>query len=157
MAAPTTTARGTPTGRKLKDGFPSKIAFSRTPAMNIWEKTLGLPPVDGGDAIDTTTMLNTSVMTRWHQYLVDYGEFTVSGGYDPGLYDTAYDDVNVNQEITRYFADGSTIDFWGYIRRVEFAEASKGTFPEVTLTIVPTNEDNDGNEQAPVLTSVTGT
>jgi hypothetical protein len=65
--------------------------------------------------------------------------------------------INVNDEITVTFSDGSTLAFWGFLKSFEPSENTEGEQPEAEITIFPTNVDNSGAEQVPVLTSVAGT
>lgn len=53
------TTRSAPGGTKLGDGFSTKIAFAADADVSLWEKTVTPPGVDGGDAVDTSTMHNT--------------------------------------------------------------------------------------------------
>jgi len=161
MTAPSDTVRSAPSGIPLQDGYPTKIAFKTDPDICFWEKTVTPPAVDGGDPIDLTTMHNSAWVTRGPQSLLDLGEFQVTALYDPNLYDLAAITaqlVNVNTEITIHFPDGSTLAFWGYLRSIEPGSHERGTAPEVTLTIVPTNYDDANDEESgPVLTEVAGT
>lgn len=157
MAAPTVTARSAPAGLKLRDGYSTKIAFKRDPDVSFWERTVTPPGVDGGDEIDITTMHNSDWRTFSPRQLVTLTESTVSAAYDPALFSQILDLVNFNDEVTVHFPDGSTLAFWGFLKNFEPGENTEGEFPEATITIVPTNMDNSGAEQAPVLTSVAGT
>ncbi len=44
--------------RRLDDGYQTLIEFAENPAIKLWEKSVTPPGIDGGDAIDTTTMLH---------------------------------------------------------------------------------------------------
>ena len=63
MAAPAITARTTPAGIMLKDGYSTKIAFAADPDVSFWEKTVKPPGIDGGDGIEQTTMHNSAYRT----------------------------------------------------------------------------------------------
>lgn len=157
MAAPTPTARQTPTGLRLTDGHSTKITFARSPAISLWEITVKPPGIDGGDEIDTTTMHNVLWRTRQPRQLRTLTESTFTAAYDPNVYNTILSNLNVNDQITCRFPDGSTLAFWGYLKAFEVNDHTEGEQPEATVTIVPTNQDDDGAEQAPVMTSVSGT
>jgi hypothetical protein len=158
---PSATARGTPEGIPLRDGFAAFITFSEDATIEFFETAVGIPPIEGGDPIPTTTMHNTSVMTNVPQALYALEEFTIRAGYDPEVFDVFKDVtkiINKNQTITITFADGSTWAFYGYPRRIEAAQLEKGTFPECDITIMPTNVDpTDFSEQEPVFVDVPGT
>lgn len=159
MANPVTTARQTPAGIMLDDGYSTKIAFARQPNISLWEKTVGAPGMDGGDPIDTTTMHNVTWRVMRARSLKTLTEFTFTAAYDPNVYNTILNTL-INQEgsITVHFPDGSTLDFFGYLKMFEAPEHTEGEHPEATVTVVPTNYDPVANVEAgPVLTSVSGT
>lgn len=143
MAAPTATPRGTPPGFKMDDGFQSFITFEGLPQLNIWEKDVGVPGIDGGDPIETTTMHNEVYRTMAPRSLVTLTPFQVVAAYDPCAYDDLIAIVNIEKTVTVTFGDTSTLAFYGYLQTVEFAQMVEGEQPEVTLTIVPTNVDPD--------------
>jgi hypothetical protein len=157
MAAPTTTTRQTPSGIRLKDGYSTKIAFKRDPDVSLWEVSVKPPGIDGGDAIETTTMHNADWRTMAARQLQTLTDATTTAAYDPNIYTNVLQLININDEITVHFPDGSTLAFWGFLRSFEPGDNAEGTMPTATVTITPTNMDNSGAEQAPVLTSVSGT
>lgn len=160
MAAPATTTRIDPTdfGRKLADGYSTKIAFSVNPKIEFWEKTVGAPGTDGGDAIDTTTMFNSTWRTMAARSLKTLKEFTVTAAYDPEVMEQINAIINVEGSVTINYPDGSTYDFFGYLRDTDPDQLEEGTQPEMTLTIQPTNYDPvNCVEAAPVMTEVSGT
>lgn len=159
MAAPATTARTEPTGIKLENGYKTTIAFSNDPDVNFWEKTVQPPGWDGGDAIDTTTMHNDNLRTMAARALATLTESSLTVAYDPVVYNNIYDNLlNNNGSITVHFPDGSTLDFYGYLRTFEPQEMEEGAQPEANITIQPTNLDPANNvEEAPVMTEVAGT
>ncbi len=78
--------------------------------------------------------------------------------YDPVVYTDILALINAPGGVTVHFPDGSTLDFYGYIKKFEPAALKEGEQPEATVTIVPTNYDPANHvEASPVLTSVTGT
>lgn len=159
MAAPTTTARATPAGIKMDDGFSTVIAFSRDVDVSFWEKTVTPPGIDGGDAIETTTMHNDIWRTMAPRRLKTLTDASITVAYDPAVFTQILDNL-INQEgsITIHFPDGSTLDFYGYLKTFEPGENTEGEQPEATITIVPTNQDpTTGSEEPPILTSVAGT
>lgn len=159
MAAPATTVRGTPAGIKLKEGQGITIAFSRRATVSFWEVTIKPPGIDGGDAVEQTTQLNTTWHTTAPRVLKTLTEATVNAAYDPNVYNDILTYL-INQEgsVTVKFEDGSTLDFYGYLRTFEPEEHKEGEQPRASIAITPTNFDNVNKvEAAPVLTSVTGT
>lgn len=133
------TARQTPDGIMLRDGFSTKICPSSAPDIAFWEKTVKPFGVDGGDAIDITTMHNSV----WRQFaarqLKTATEFTVKAAWDPAVYDDIVSLTNVNQIYTIHFPDGSTEDVWAFLKTFTPSELQEGTHPEADITFVPTN------------------
>lgn len=162
MAAPTTTVRSAPPGKRLEDGYSSKIAFNRDPDANFWESLgggVGSPGIDGGDEIDISTMHNTVWRTFVARTLKTLTEFSVTALLDPIFYTECVNNL-INQEgsITRHFPDGSKVDFYGFLKSIEFDDFVEGEPPTVTLNIVPTNYDPVNRVEAgPVVTEVAGT
>lgn len=155
---PSTTTRQTPSGIKLDDGFSTKIAPAADPDVSFWEKTVQPPGIDGGDAIDTTTMHNITWRTMAPRALKTLTECSVTAAYDPNLYNSILSLINLETSWTVRFPDGSTLDFFGFLKNFEPQEHQEGEQPEANITIVPTNQDpTTGAEAAPVLTNVAGT
>lgn len=158
MSAPATTARQTPAGIKLDDGYQTKIAFAADPDVSFWEKTVKPPGLDGGSPIDTTTMHNTTWRTMAARALITLTESTVNAAYDPNVYNNILALINVEGAITVRFPDGSTLSFFGFLQKFEPNDNAEGEMPMAAVTITPTNYDPVGKvEAAPVLTSVAGT
>lgn len=157
MAAPVIGTRVMPTGVRLDDGYQSLIIFSAFNALRIWEKTVQPGALEGGDPIVTTTMLNECCETKAPQRLKGVDDIVVVAAYDPAAASTFWDMVNVPDNITVAWPDGSAQAQWGYVRRFEFSPLTKGEQPEVTLTIVVTNWDpNECVEACPVWAEGTG-
>lgn len=157
MAAPTPTARATPAGIKLKDGFRSLVTFALDTNIELWEKQVTPPGLDGGDSVEQTTMHNQTYRTFAPRSLRTLTEMKFTAAYDPQIYVSVLAAINREDTITVAFKDGSTVCFFGYLKNFEPGELVEGTQPEATCTIVPTNIDSSGVEQAAVLTSVAGT
>lgn len=157
-AAPSPTARVSPSGIRLDDGFRCVKTFATDPNIEIWEKGNKPPGWDGGDAIETSTMHNTEFRTMASRALKTLTESTVRFAYDPSCY-TAFEDlINLETTITDTFPDGSTLAYYGFLKDVEFDELVEGEQPEGTATIVPTNWDPVNRVEAgPALASVAGT
>jgi len=159
MTAPTASTRLTPTGIKLPDGYQSLITFSRDRDVSFWEKTVKPPGLDGGDAIDTTTMHNVLYRTFTSRSLQTMTDAATTVAYDPAVFSQILTNL-VNQPgvVTVAYPDGSTLAFYGYLRSFEPNELSEGAQPEASVTITCTNQDPvTGAEEAAVLTSVAGT
>ncbi len=157
-AAPSDTVRQTPSGIKLDDGFPTKIAFARDPDVSIWEITVKTVGYDGGEAIDTTNMHNQRYRTMAARALITLTESSIKFAYDPKFKGQIQNLLNQEGSITEHFPDGSKLSYYGYLRTVEFDDNAEGARPEGTATITPTNWDPVNRVEAdPVLTEVVGT
>lgn len=157
MASPSATARTTPTGIKLKEGYQVLHTFANAAGLVIYEEVVGLPSVDGGEPIefDDQFMAWEVVRPRGKKKQMPY---TIKGGYDPDLYNTILSIINSETTCTQTLPDGSTLASFGYLQKAEFEPLEKGKMPQVTLTIVPTTWDPTNRAvAAPVLTSVAGT
>lgn len=158
MAAPTPTARGTPAGIPLREGFHAKITLAANTTISFWEKTVDPPGLDGGPPIDQTTQFNTLYRTKWPRTLIDVNAINIpDAAYDPNLYTQVLTIINTNTVITVSFQDGSTLAFYGYLQSFNPNPQREGEQPSCSLVFVPTNMDSSYAEQAPVMTSVAGT
>lgn len=137
----TTTTRSTPVGVPLDDGYSTKIALANDPDISFWEKTVKPPGLDGGDAIDTTTMHNSTYRTFASRALSTMTDITITAAWDPQCYDSVLAQINVEQSITVHFPNGDRLDLYGFLRTFEPQDHVEGTHPEVNLTITPTNQD----------------
>lgn len=158
MAAPSPTTRATPSGRKLDDGYQALITFAADTDVSFWEKTVQPPGIDGGDAIETTTMHNSTYRTMAARALKTLTQSALTVAYDPKVYPQIVALCNVETTITVKFSDGSTLAFYGYLRTFEPDSMEEGSQPEATINISPTNVDpSSGAEAGPVYTAGTGT
>jgi len=158
MAAPTVTARVKPSGFKLPDGYRSTWAFALKPAIQLWEKTVKPPGVDGGAAIDQTTMHNDAWRTVAPRSLKTLTESSFKFAYDPDAYPDIIAMVNIQQSITCHEPDGSAIAIYGFLQKVEFDPLEEGKQPEGTATVTPTNYDPVNNiEAGPLFVPAAGT
>lgn len=159
MAAPTPTARSTPSGIPLRDGFSTLITCALDPDISFWEKEVQPPGRDGGDPIDTTTMHNTTYRTKAARSLIDLTDGTCTAAYDPAVSEQIDAIVNVETTWTVTHPDGSTEAFYGYLRTFTPQSHTEGSQPEAQLAWTPTNTDpaNSWVEAGPALASVAGT
>lgn len=141
MTAPTATPRGTPTGIPLKDGYQSLITFEDDPTIEFYEKSITPPGMDGGEAIDQTTMHNATYRVQRSRSLITLTEMTLTVAYDPAVYDAIEAIINVEQTITVTWGDGSTLAFYGWLRMFDPQEMEEGEQPEAEITVTPSNWD----------------
>lgn len=160
MAAPTVTARQLPPGGtyKLPDGFKTTYANAVYPAIQFFEMTVKPPGLDGGDAIQTTTMLNNKWRTYDHRHLLTLDESTITAAYDPDMYSQIILLINQTTSWTVHFPDNSSLAFYAFAQKFEFQELKEGEMPLVNITIRPTNWDPTNFVEAdPVYTPASGT
>lgn len=159
MAAPTTTTRVTPSGRLVKNGHSTKIAHSKDPDVSFWEVEVKPPGLDTGEKINITHMFRNF----WRGYacrnLTDLTNYSGTCFFDPNVYNNFISNL-LHQEgaITVREPDGSTLDFFGALTKLDPASHKEGEAPLYSFEGICTNTDpSDGSEAGPVLTSVSGT
>ena len=158
MTAPAATSRTTPGGIPLFDGFSTKITLASDPDISFWEKNVQPPALDGGDAIDITTMHNVLWRTKNPRVLIDMGDIQATAAYDPACYTQIQSVLNVSTTITVTFPDGSTIAVYGYLKSFTPSDHTEGNRPEAAIVIVVTNYDHAAHAEAgPTVVSVAGT
>jgi hypothetical protein len=137
---------------RLTDGHPTTISFSAgtSAAAYLWEKTVTPPGVSGGGENDTTNMHNSIWRTRQPKVLKTLSNMSFDAQYDPAIYDEIVGMVNVNQQITVTFSDGSTLVFWGWLDEFTPGSCEEGTPPIASCTIIPSNLNDSDVETAPV-------
>ncbi len=133
----------------LNDGYQTIISFSLNPTVKLKEKSVTPPGIDGGDQVDTTTMRNTDYRTAQPRFLKTLTESSFTAAYDPVVYNELNTMVNVNQQITITFPDGSELTFWGWLRTFTPNEITEGEQPTAVCAISVGNQDNAGAEVAP--------
>lgn len=157
MAAPAATARQTPAGIKLDNGHGIKVTFSRDPDISFWEKEVQPPATEVADGVETKTMFSLEWETFAEPALkkLTGGKATVA--YDPAVFTQIEALIGINDQITVRWPDGSTLAFWGYLQKFEPSSVKTDEQPEAEVSFFPTNQDDSGAEQAPVMVSVSGT
>ena len=145
----------------MEDGYQTTIAFTSSLLSSasvltlvMQEKEVTIPGVDGGEAIDVTTMRNSTWRTFAARSLKTLLAGGISVAWDPALYDEMVAMINDNQEITITLPDTATFEFWGHIKSFTPASHVEGTQPMADVEIIPTNRDGDNSnvEVAPVMT-----
>lgn len=158
MAAPSPTARSTPGGLKLEDGFSSKVTFSRDVDICLWEIDVTPPGVDNGEPISTTTMHNVRYRTKKPRKLIESTDPSFNAAYDPAIYPLIIDMIGIEQTITFTFPDGSTLAVFGYVKSFTPGALTEGGFPSAAVALVETDQDHANDVEAgPALASVSGT
>jgi len=139
---------------RIDDGFPTLIAFSAgmsSAPLEMWEKEVSPPGMEGGGALETTTMRNITWRTKSPKQLISLADASLVVAYDPEIYNELLGMVNVNQSITITFPDGEVLTFWGWIDVFSPNAIVEGEQPTADITIIPSNQNATGVETAPTL------
>ena len=127
---------------RLNDGYQTLLSPSLDSDIKFWEKEVTPPGISGGEAIDTTTMHNSTWRTFAPRALKTLTEISMQAAYNPVVYDDVLPLINVNQLWTLFFPDGSTLEFWGYLKEFTPGANKEGEQPTADLKIQPTNLNN---------------
>ena len=137
----------------LNEGHPTKIDFGTSDvSLVLFEKEVTPPSMDGGGPNDTTTMRNDTYRTKQPKVLITLGQSSFTAAYDPACYDDLVAALNVNQLITITFSDTHTLAFYGWLDKFTPARVTEGAQPTAECVIECSNQDNEGEETAPVYT-----
>lgn len=133
-----------------KDGFATLVDIA---GATLYEKGVQTPGLDGGGAIETTTMRNTTYRTKAPKSLIDVTDISFRAAFDAIALTTLIASINVNQEITLTFPDTSTLVVWGWLDKFTPDESVEGEQPEAQCTIVVSNVNGSDVETAPAYTA----
>jgi hypothetical protein len=133
------------------------ITFAGDPDICLWEKETTPPSQEGGTKIDTTTFHNQVYRTAWPRSLIEIGDGRFLAAYDPAVRPLLVAQLNVNQEITVTYNDGSTDAFWGALNTFVPQPHAEGDQPEAEVTFIITNADSTFLEAGPANASISGT
>lgn len=146
-----------PNELRLDDGFSTIITFSEAPTVKLYEKDVTPPGMTGGGPIDTTTMRNVAWRTNAPKQLKSLTTISTTVAFATDAIPVMFGVINVLQQITITFPDGSTITFWGWVDEFTPGAFTEGEQPTATVSIQPSNRDSDGNEAPPVYAAGAGT
>lgn len=142
--------------RRYDDGFSTIITMSLLPAAKLFEKDITPPGVTAGGAVDTTTMRNANWRTMSPRQLKSLTPVSATVAFAFEAQEQILQVVGVNQEITVTFPDGSTILFWGWLEEFTPGAFTEGEQPTATITIQPSNHNNNDQEVSPVFEDASG-
>lgn len=138
---------------RIDDGFSTTIEFAADSDVQMWEKEITPPGISGGGANDTSTMRNSVWRTLAPKQLKTLTECSFVASYDPIIFSEIVALCQVNTLITITFADGATLAFYGWLDSVSPNAIVEGAQPTLNATIIPSNQDGNGTETAPVYTA----
>ena len=136
----------------LADGHPTQVTFfALGTGVTILLKEISVTPpgIEGGGPNDTTTMRNTAWRTKQPKHLKELGDMSCTFQYDPAVYEQILSILNVNGVVRVEFADGSDLEFYGWLNNFTPGECTEGSMPKATGTVHCSNQDNVGTEVAP--------
>lgn len=128
------------------DGFPTTTSIGGT---DLKEVAVTPPALDGGEAIDVTTMRNTNYKTVVPRRVYQLGEMRITAAYTVQKFYNLLQQVNTIQDISFTYPDGHTVTFKGYIREVKPDALQEGQMPRLSITIRPTLQTDQGGVSEP--------
>jgi hypothetical protein len=105
--------------RGLPDGYRTLVTFADFPSIQLFAKKVTPPGIEGGDGIDTTTMLNDRWKTKYPQSLIEATPLNFTAAYKPEIYVQAVIAVNLPQYITVTFPNGDSVGDYGWLRSIK--------------------------------------
>jgi hypothetical protein len=141
---------------RIDDGFPTTVNIyddegmdsltdtngQPITAVQFWEKSITPPGVQGGGANDTSTMRNTRWRTMNSKKLLTLSEASLTVAYDPELYESILELIQVNKYFVINWPDRSKLGFYGWLDEFTPGEVSEGGQPEADIKIIPSNQNN---------------
>lgn len=154
MAAPSPTARTTPAGRKMDNGYKITVTIGVDPDISVWEKTITPPGLDQGDMIDTTTQHNADgVRSMAFRAFTTITEGSMEVGFNENYLTQIKSVIGVNTTLTFTLPNLGTIAAFGGVRTFEPTGLTDGEHPTATMALAITNTDPEtGDIEAPVYT-----
>lgn len=137
----------------LDDGHSTTMYFSNAPSgvtLYFREVDLTPPGIDAGGPNDVTTMRNVTWRSMKPKKLLTLTPFTATCKYDPAVYNQILTMIRTNTTVVITFPDDSTLRFQGFIDKFTPNALVEGEMGTAVVTVAPSNEDDDGNEVAPV-------
>ena len=135
----------------LRDGFKTLVTIGTECGVDLYEKEVTPPSMEGGGPIDTTTMRNSAWRTRSPKSLKTLGQSSFTAAYDPVCYTELLTLLQENVQITVTFPDAGTLVFWGWLDSFKPAALKEGEQPTAECTIEPSNTNGSYAETAPVF------
>lgn len=138
----------------FKDGYQTLTTFALDSDVQLWQKTVKPIGLSGGGAIDTTTMSNNNVRTKYPKSLYDITDSNMSCAWNALFYDEAIAMINQNQLITTTFPDTSTVAWWGWLDTFEPDDMEEGEHPTAQVGLIASNvHETTKAETLPVYTA----
>lgn len=136
----------------LFDGYQVLFSFSLNVNINLWERSITPPGLDGTGPIEVATMRVDDLRIRAPKSLATITEMTMVCAYEPLVYNEFYAIMQIIGSMTVTFPDGSTLDLPGWLDKFMPTEMTEGNMPVANVTFYPSMMDEDYVETAFVLT-----
>ena len=127
---------------RIDDGHATLITLQNLPTVKIYEKEVTPPGYNGGGPVDITTMRNTEWRTQSPKKLKTATGISMTVAYASEVLPLIKAQINVNQQVTVQYPDGSTIVIWGWINEFTPSTHVEGEQPTASMTIEASNHDN---------------
>ncbi len=134
------------------DGFKTLIKFTNIGNVDFAEVTVKPPGLDGRGPIDTSSMRNSQMITKYPKSLINVTDVTSTVQWNPGLLiDLINGVLNKNQFIKVSFPNNSVLSFYGWLDKFEPNEHREGEVPLATMTVPASNVNANGVEVIPSI------
>lgn len=143
-----------PSGTRLRRGHGTVIEFSLMTTIQLWERSVKPPGIDGGTPINISTHRSVTWDQMFPRALRTLTAATGQCNYDEAVFPNIVSMCNKNQQFSVIFPTGRPITFWGWLQSFEFVAIDSdpdGNMPVADFSIQPSNTDNTGAEVGPTV------
>lgn len=141
----------------LESPHGTRYIFSLNPGLLIEEKEVTPFGAEGGEWNDLTTHRNVRGKTKAPKYLVDFTNPTATVSYATAALPQIMAMINMNQQITIQYNDGSSHVFWGGIKNfLPQSMQADGEQPTATMELVVSNRNASKVETLPSYSATGG-
>lgn len=122
------------------DGFRTLISFEAAPLIIFPEMSVKPFGLDSRGPIDTTSMRNSRMTTKWPKQLTDLTPVEADVQWTPGNYPTISRLIlRINQIVSVTMPTGDILAFYGWLDKAEPQPQKEAEVPILRLTIIPSN------------------
>ena len=130
-----------------KSGFGTRITFGTSTTVVFEEIDTAEPGLDGGDAIEIKHNAKTQYIEKYPKALLELTPGSASVVYDPSIVSAIKAAVNVKQQITHTFADGSKIEYYGWLKSWIPSGKNDDGQPTADIELIPAGVDASDSEE----------
>lgn len=128
------------------DGYKILFTFDLDPNIELWERSITPPGLDGTGPIEVATMRVTTFRIRAPKQLVTITEMTMVCAWEPGVYNSF---ILVMLDIGTMlvtFPDGQSLSLYGWLDKFMPTEFTEGNMPMANVTFIPSMMGPEYNE-----------